>query len=91
MHIESQNHQKRIGPKGFTQVKKGTRAALNGYIQKELTKFDLELGYFISESGHIGFSRDKKRTRIEAWDDEKQQTVMDKIEGVKRKAYYYKD
>ena len=56
--------------KGFPQVRKGTRAALSGYSQKEISQFDLELGLFVSKPGPIGSGGDGLRVGTEACDDQ---------------------
>ena len=56
--------------KGFSLVRKGTRAALYGYSQKELVQLDLELGLFVFEPGPIGSSGDRLRVGTKACDDQ---------------------
>ena len=56
--------------KGFPLVRKGTRAALYGYSQKELAQFDLELRLFVFEPGPIGSGGDGLRVGTEACDDQ---------------------
>ena len=55
--------------KGFPLIQNGTRSALNGYSQKELAQFDLELELFIFNPEQISPGGDGKKTGAEAWND----------------------
>ena len=73
---------------GTEMVRKGTRAALYGYSQKELAQFDLELGLFVFEPGTIGSGGDGLRVGTEACDDQNTANVMDENAGTRRRTYY---
>ena len=74
--------------KGFPLVWKGTRAALNGNRQKELTQFNSELGLFVSEPRSIGSGGDKLKVGSENFDDKTQSIMMDERASARRGTYH---